>query len=167
MKRAKCRRQCRVYELSLQKGEMHISSCVYVCKHQWKKIQENRGVDASEKRNLATGWWWWRWNGGETFHCHVWKRCFLNTCLVLLKLDWILKGLHAQSLVMSDSATPWTVAHQAPLSMGFPSQEYWSGLSFPPPGDPPDPGIKPCIGRRILYHWSSFPGKPFKCLNTS
>ena len=46
MKRAKCRRKCRVYELSLQKGEMHISSCVYVCKHQWKKIQENRGVDA-------------------------------------------------------------------------------------------------------------------------
>ena len=39
--------------------------------------------------------------------------------------------------------TPWTVAHQAPLSMGFPRQEYWSGLPFPPPGDLPDPGIKP------------------------
>ena len=39
--------------------------------------------------------------------------------------------------------TLWTVAHQAPLSMGFPRQEYWSGLSFPPPGDLPDPGIKP------------------------
>ena len=36
-----------------------------------------------------------------------------------------------------------TVAHQAPLSMGFPRQEYWSGLSFPPPGDLSDPGIKP------------------------
>ena len=32
-------------------------------------------------------------------------------------------------------ATPWTVAHQTPLSMGFPRQEYWRGLSFPPPGD--------------------------------
>ena len=40
-------------------------------------------------------------------------------------------------------ATPWTVAHQAPLSMGFSRQEYWSGLSFPPPGDLPDPGIEP------------------------
>ena len=37
--------------------------------------------------------------------------------------------------VMSDSVTPWTVAHQAPLSMGFPRQEYWSGLSFPSLGE--------------------------------
>ena len=38
--------------------------------------------------------------------------------------------------------TPWTVARQAPLSMEFCRQEYWSGLPFPPPGDLPDPGIK-------------------------
>ena len=37
--------------------------------------------------------------------------------------------------------TPWTVAHQAPLSMGFSRQGYWSGLPFPFPGDLPDPGI--------------------------
>ena len=40
-------------------------------------------------------------------------------------------------------ATTWTVPHQAPLSMGFSRQEYWSGLSFPSPGDLPDPGIEP------------------------
>ena len=40
-------------------------------------------------------------------------------------------------------ATPWTVAHQAPLPMGFSRQEYWSGLPFPSPGDLPDPEIKP------------------------
>ena len=39
--------------------------------------------------------------------------------------------------------TPWTVAYQAPLSMGFSRQEYWSGLPFPSPGDLPDPGIEP------------------------
>ena len=39
--------------------------------------------------------------------------------------------------------TPWTVAHQAPLSMGFSREEYWSGLPCPPPGDLPNPGIKP------------------------
>ena len=39
--------------------------------------------------------------------------------------------------------TLWTVARQAPLSMGFSRQEYWSGLSFPSPGDLPDPGIEP------------------------
>ena len=39
--------------------------------------------------------------------------------------------------------TLWTVAHQAPLSMEFPRQEYWSGLPSPSPGDLPDPGIEP------------------------
>ena len=39
-------------------------------------------------------------------------------------------------------ASPWTAAHQAPLSMGFSRQEHWSGLPFPTPGDLPDPGIK-------------------------
>ena len=39
--------------------------------------------------------------------------------------------------------TPWTVAPQAPLPVGFPRQEYWSGLLFPPPGDLPNPGVIP------------------------
>ena len=41
------------------------------------------------------------------------------------------------------SVTPWTVAHQVPLSMESSRQEYWSGLPFPQPGDLPDPGIEP------------------------
>ena len=54
-------------------------------------------------------------------------------------------------------ATLWTVAHQTPLSMGFSRKENWSGLPCPPPGDLPDPRIKPTsliswIGRWILYH---------------
>ena len=45
---------------------------------------------------------------------------------------------------MSDSLqTPWAVALQAPLSMGFSRQEYWSGLPFASPGDLPDPGVEP------------------------
>ena len=48
-----------------------------------------------------------------------------------------------QSLSRVSFATPWDVACQAPLSMGFPRQEYWSGLPFPPPGDLLDPGIQP------------------------
>ena len=56
---------------------------------------------------------------------------------------------------MSDSfATSWTVAHQAPLSMGFAKQEYWSGPLFPSPGDLPDPDIQP-----VLPAWQvGFPG---------
>ena len=49
----------------------------------------------------------------------------------------------SRSVVSNSFATQWTVAHQAPLSMGFSRQEYWRGLPFSPPGDLPDPGIKP------------------------
>ena len=54
-------------------------------------------------------------------------------------------------------ATLWTIAHQAPLSMEFSKQEYWSRVPFPSPGDFPHPGIKctyhtSCIDRRVLYH---------------
>ena len=52
--------------------------------------------------------------------------------------------------------TPWTVARQAPLSLGFSRQEYWSGLLCPFPGDLPDPGLKRGLPycRHILYHLS-------------
>ena len=67
--------------------------------------------------------------------------------------------------VMSDSLRPpWTVAHQAPLSMGFSRQECWSGLPFPSPGDLPNPGIEPTSPMSLAlageffttgwaYHW--------------
>ena len=45
--------------------------------------------------------------------------------------------------VLSDSVTPWTIAHWAPLFMGFSRQEYWGGLPFPFPGDLPNPGMEP------------------------
>ena len=53
-------------------------------------------------------------------------------------------------------ATPWTVAYQVPLLMGFSGQECWSGLPFPSPGDVPDPGIEPSFlhCRQMLYHLS-------------
>ena len=52
------------------------------------------------------------------------------------------KGKWSHSVV-SDSVIPWTVVHQAPPSMGFSRQEYWSGVPFPSPGDLPDPGTEP------------------------
>ena len=55
------------------------------------------------------------------------------------------------------SETPWTIARQAPLSVGFSRQEYWSGLLHPPPGDHPDPGIKP---RSPTVQVDSLPSKP-------
>ena len=60
----------------------------------------------------------------------------------LPQLSVVSVGVHRFSCVRL-FMTLWLVAHQAPLSMGFPRQAYWSGLPFPPPGDLPDPGIKP------------------------
>ena len=53
--------------------------------------------------------------------------------------------------------TPWTVAYQAPLSLGFPRQEYWSGLPFPPTGDLPDPGIEPASSVALALTGGSLP----------
>ena len=70
--------------------------------------------------------------------------------------------------VMFDSGTPHTVAHQAPLSMGFPRQEYWSGFPLPSPGDLSKPGIQPTSP--ILagkFFTTEPPGKPSSWVITS
>ena len=65
------------------------------------------------------------------------KRLFSPLCFLPVKVK--MKSLSRVLLF----ATPWTVAYQASLSMGFSRQECWSGLPFPSPGDLPKPGIKP------------------------
>ena len=55
---------------------------------------------------------------------------FMCVCAQLLSRVWLFM-------------TPWTVAHQTPLSLELPMQEYWSELLYPPPGDLPNPGIEP------------------------
>ena len=64
--------------------------------------------------------------------------------------------------------TPWTVAWQAPISMGFFRQEYWSELPFPSPGDLPDPGLNPDLlhCRQIVY-CLSLQGSPLILTDTS
>ena len=76
--------------------------------------------------------------------CLLWKNVYPGhlflACFILCVC--VCARAHAQS-VMSDSSTPLTVAPQTSLSMGFPRQEYWSGLPFPSPADLPGPGIEP------------------------
>ena len=91
--------------------------------------------------SCSRGLRWWLWKGlpdsprkwmAIYFHLSWYAKMSIlpvHVCLVLSHI-WLF-------------ATPWTVACQAPLSMGFSRQEHWSGLSFPPPGDPPHLGIKP------------------------
>ena len=71
----------------------------------------------------------------------------------------------AQSLRLF--AAPWTVAHQASLSMEFSRQEYWSGLPFPPPRDLPNPGIKPAsLASADRFFTTALPGEPLYHLPT-
>ena len=91
---------------------------------------------------------------------------------VTIKIQSILCWVHTLCLcvcvcvscsVVSDSETPWTVAHQTPLSVEFSKQEHWSGLPFLSPGDLPNPGIEP--GSSPLQADSLLsepPGKPIK-----
>ena len=73
--------------------------------------------------------------------------------------------MHAQPVSCAQLfATPWTIAYQASLSMGFSKQEHWSGTPFPPPGDLPDPGIQPLSPESPAlasrFFTSKLPGKP-------
>ena len=91
--------------------------------------------------------------------CFLISRTVRNAFLVL-------SHLHAQSLsCVPLFATLWTVAHQAPLFMTLTWQEYWWWLSFPTPGDIPDPGIKPTSPASSALAGGFFttepPGKPF------
>ena len=84
---------------------------------------------------------------------------------LMLKISkWVLHiGSSRQTLW-----TSWTVPHQAPLSMGFPKQEYWRRLPLPSPGDLPEPGIKPKSSALAGGFFSAEPpGKPLENLTFS
>ena len=87
-----------------------------------------------------------------------------NFYCILYALKWVSCAVLCVCSVMSNTLRPHRLKPQAPLSMRFSREQYWSGLAFPTPGDLPDPGIKPvsCIsftGMQILYQclrkWSS------------
>ena len=104
-----------------------------------------------EKITLSSPWSW-------TFSLQNWKKihfwCSVHQSVVFcygsLISTHLLYGKYVFHACMLSCfsrvrlfATPWTVAHQAPLSRGFSRQDHWSGLPCPPPGDLPDPGIEP------------------------
>jgi len=90
--------------------------------------------------NFIVKWGWW---------CVFWGLCMCA---------WVLSHFSCVQL----SVTPCTVALQAPLSMGFSRQEYWSSLPCPPPGDLPDPGTEltsltsSALAGGFFYHWATW-----------
>ena len=114
--------------------------------------EQCRGMVWGRRREEGSGWgthvylWW--------IHFDIWKNQYNIVKLknkIKKKEQCIYRNLFLDKCAVCARslsgvqlfATPWTVIHQAPLSMGFFKQEYWSGLPFPPPGDLPDQGIKP------------------------
>ena len=90
------------------------------------------------------------------------KETRVPTCFFFFFFFFFYKGFwnesvlsHVQLFVIS-----WTIARQAPLSMKFSRQEYWSGLPFPPPGDLPDPGSNLCLCVSCI---SCIVGSPLSC----
>ena len=85
---------------------------------------------------------------GDSAHMHTETRTVLASNSQKVKLQfsllisWHPGGLGLVSKSCLTLVTPWTAACQAPLSIGFPRQEYWSGVPFPSPGDLPNPGIR-------------------------
>ena len=93
---------------------------------------------------LPISWFWTTTNALSVACMHVWMHSHFGRDRIFMTL--------------------WTVAHQAPLSMGFSRQEYWSGLPCPPPGDLADPGLNPCL-LRLLHGGAEPPGKSFLSLD--
>ena len=110
-------------------------------------------------------WWWWREavvGSQATSQClcvcvcaHVFRQPgYITVCV------YVCTRVLSPSVV-SGSATPWIIACQTPLSMGFPREEYWSGLPFHPPGDLLDPGIEPVSPALVSKFFTTAPpGKP-------
>ena len=108
-----------------------------------------------EGKNLRELLWWLCESLNAKFleQCLEQSNHYINVCY---HPYWKWKWSRSGCSVVSDSATPWPVAYEAPLSMGFPRQSYWRGLPFPSPGDLPDPGIEPSLPhcRQTLYRLS-------------
>ena len=124
-------------------------------------------------KKLSWCWGWAMMKGLVTLpsHFHTWilfEKLFpqvTGPCLALWYEACVCMSAQSLSRVQL-FATPWTVACQAPLSMGFPRQEYWSGLPFLSPGDLPNPGIKPVSPALASgFFTTEPPGKPYvKCI---
>ena len=86
-------------------------------------------------------------SGGTVNPCSITGEVYFRTCQRRMNACLVIS-------VMSDSATPWTTAHQAPRSMGLSRQEYWRGLPCPPPRDLPNPGkLNPHLLCLPLCRW--------------
>ena len=100
---------------------------------------------------------------------YYWVCVHVCVCAHVLSHSVVSDSLLLSCSVVSDSAAPWTVAHQAPLPMEFSRQQHWCEVPFPTPGDLPDPGIEPAsLASPVLagrFSTTALPGKPLPFLS--
>ena len=112
--------------------------------------------EAGELQSIGSHRAWRNWR--DVAHMHRvrgprWKRFCLNGILYVQEVHNLPGGgLVASLSPVQLCATPRTIAHQVPLSMGISTQEFWSGLTFPSPRDIPDPRIKPYLLHISLFY---------------
>ena len=106
-----------------QWGTGKVSAVLFISRQSWATPENSSGFSAFMTSRLTLT----PWPFASIVLNHLWKW--------KVKVKWLSR--------VWLFVTPWTVAYQAPPSMGFSRQEYWSGVPFPSPGDLPDPGIEP------------------------
>ena len=164
-----------VWELNQEVRAWFRSTPVGVLDVQQHRLAPHMSMKDLKAPGCWSGWLQTRSSEEENSQIQIHKQCWTTGFQMLLFLGtgvtWSFAGcgrcmtLHPPFLLdfwcvshslVSLFSTPWTVAHQASLSMGFSRQEYWSGWPFTPPGDLPnrDRAHVSCIGRRGLYHLS-------------
>ena len=120
-----------------------------------------KGINMKGNTHLLRTWTMWHERSSD----------LLNQEIVIERVIWEVKSERWLLRHVRRFVTPWTVSCQAPLSMGFSRQDYWSGLPLPSTGDLPDPGIKPRSSELQTDSLPSEPpGKPIssdtRCQNT-
>ena len=138
------------------KRQLHYEVCV-----------GRRGMkNGSSEHKSETTWMGDRMGGGFGLSFSLSHVSLEITCLFLDSYKAERQESESESVsswVMSDSLQQWTIAHQAPLSIEFSRQEYWSGFPFPSSGNLPDPGIEPgSLAFQVDSLLSEPPGKPRK-----
>ena len=122
---------------------------------EWSTVHPCHAMLCTKEEQNKSHWATWRLSkthdrekaqGRTVGHLGKWKK------ILSLHPLWVYGGHGLVDKSGPTLATPWTVARQAPLSMGFPRQEYWNGLHFFLQGNLPSPGTEP-ESLALLYHW--------------
>ena len=149
---------------------LYLGPLLVVLKRKSKSLVKSKNTPSSAPAVLSTCspysyWLMWRHASGPGMERSM------GLCSVFVELIFLLSCV-SRSVISDSFESSWTVANQAPLSMGFSGQEYWSGLPCPPPWDLPDPGFEPvslmplALADFFFFYHLFHLGSPCKTINS-